>query len=77
MKEVVARLFSVVPSDRTRDDGHKLKNRSFPLNSTHFTLRMIRHRNSCPEWFRSVYLWKCSKPNWTCSWTTCFRWPFL
>jgi len=47
----VAQIYSVVPSDTTRGNGHKLKHRKFHLSmrKNFFTLRVTEHWNRLPR----------------------------
>jgi len=62
----LARLLSLMPSNRKRGTGHKLKHRQFDLNmrKNFFAWGWQSTGTSCPERLCSLILWRYSKPTW-------------
>jgi len=72
-----ARLFSMVPSDRTRGSGHKMRHKKFHLNmrKNFFAFRVTEHWNRLHKGLWSLLLWRYSKSVWTWPCAACCRQP--
>lgn len=73
------RLFPVVLSDRTRDNGHKLKHRKCRVNRERNSsiVRMNEHWQSLPKGAVKSLSLEVFKTYWTWPWAISSRWPYL